>query len=257
MKGLPWTVAALLAGASPALAQDTHYWSIQYGPVAQLVGGQVIGGVDDLSATFYNPGALALRNECSYLLSTESFQWETLSTNGPPGLRVLDASTSTFGVAPSLLAGAMPDWLGADTHLAWSVLTRQKLDVRLGERVTNPLPGPDVQSASESYFDQEESETWAGLTVSHSVSDSVGIGLTWYGVYRGQRLRNELTAQAVGPGGRSRTASGVTDFQYSHYRTLAKLGLAWKNRVWRVGLSGTTPSLGAFGSGKAAYTISL
>jgi len=41
-------------------AQDSHYWSIQYGPVGQLVGGQVIGGVNDLSATYYNPGALGL-----------------------------------------------------------------------------------------------------------------------------------------------------------------------------------------------------
>ena len=64
-------VVALLALASRVAAQDSQYWSIQYGPVGQLVGGQVIGGVPDRSATFYNPGALALRNETSYLLSTE------------------------------------------------------------------------------------------------------------------------------------------------------------------------------------------
>ena len=53
-------VAALLPLAPRAQAQDSHYWSIQYGPVGQLVGGQVIGGVNDLSATYYNPGALGL-----------------------------------------------------------------------------------------------------------------------------------------------------------------------------------------------------
>jgi hypothetical protein len=50
---------------------------------------------------------------------------------------------------------------------------------------------------------------------------------------------------------------GVTDFEYSHYRTLAKLGLAWQTTGWKAGLSVTTPSLGAFGSGKAAYTLSV
>jgi hypothetical protein len=250
-------VLASLALGPPALAQDTHYWSIQYGPVGQLLGGQLIGGVNDLSATYYNPGALALRNESSYLLSTESFQWEALSADAQPGFAVFDASSSRFGAAPSLLAGVLPRWLGQDTHLAWSFLTRQRLDVRLGQRVTDPLPGPGVRSASETYFDQDAEEAWGGLTVSRNLSDSVGLGLTWYGVYRGQRLRNELSVQAVSDGGRSLTAFGVTDFEYSHYRTLAKLGLAWQTAVWKAGLSITTPSLGAFGSGKAAYTVWL
>ena len=132
-------VAVALAHASAASAQDTHYWSIQYGPVGQLVGGQVIGGVPDLSATFYNPGALALRNESSYLLSTESVQWELVSTQAPADISVLDTSSSRFGAAPSLLAGVLPNWLGEDTRLAWSFLTRQKFDVRLGQRLTDPV----------------------------------------------------------------------------------------------------------------------
>jgi hypothetical protein len=49
----------------------------------------------------------------------------------------------------------------------------------------------------------------------------------------------------------------VGDFEYSHYRTLAKLGAAWQSPQWNAGLSVTTPSLGAFGSGKAGYTLSV
>ena len=252
----PLALAALLTLPTKGAAQDSHYWSIQYGPVGQLVGGQLIGGGPDLSATFYNPGALALRNESSYLLSTESVQWELVSTEAQPGLEVLDTSSSTFGAAPSLLAGVLPRWLGEDTRLAWSFLTRQKFHVRLGQRVTDPLPQPGVESAAESYFDQRVTESWAGLTLSRPLSESVGLGLTWYGVYRGQRTRSELTFQAIEADGRSIAVSGVTDFDYSHYRTLAKLGLAWQTADWNAGISVTTPSLGAFGSGKAAYTLS-
>lgn len=246
----------MLCGSALARAQDTHYWSIEYGPVGQLVGGQLIGGVNDLSATFYNPGALALRNESSYLLSTESFQLESLSSEPAPGLAVFDASSSHFGAAPSLLAGALPRWLGLDTQLAWSFLTRQKFDVRIGQRVFGPLPGA-ARSAAESYFDQDASEMWAGLTASHALSDSVGLGLTWYGVYRGQRLRSELSLEGIDSDGGSISALGVTDFQYSHYRTLAKVGLSWKTGDWKTGLTITTPSLGVLGSGKNAYTLSL
>lgn len=250
-------LAAALALTPTASAQDTHYWSIQYGPVGQLVGGQLIGGVPDLSATFYNPGALALRNESSYLLSTESVQWELVSTEAQPGLDVLDTTSSRFGAAPSLLAGVLPRWLGDDTHLAWSFLTRQKLDLRLGQRVTDPVATPGVRSAAESYSDQRVEEDWAGLTISRPVSDSVGVGLTLYGVYRGQRTRKELSLQAVSPDGSSIAVSGVGDFDYTHYRALAKLGVAWQTEDWSAGLSITTPSLAAFGGGKGGYTVSI
>jgi hypothetical protein len=76
-------------------------------------------------------------------------------------------------------------------------------------------------------------------------------------VYRGQRKRSELSVQAVGADGASLAVSGVTDFDYSHYRTLAKIGLAWQTSRWNAGVSVTTPSLGAFGSGNAAYTLSI
>ena len=248
--------ATTLLGATLARAQDTHYWSIQYGPVGQLVGGQLIGGATDLSSTYYNPGALVLRNESSYLLSTESFQLETLSTEPSPGLTIFDTSSSHFGAAPALLAGILPRWLGQDTQLAWSFLTRQKLDVRLGERVDDPLAGAS-HSAAESYFDQDASEYWAGLTASHALSESVGLGMTLYGVYRGQRLRSEVSVEGIGAGGSSLTALGVKDFQYYHYRTLAKIGLSWHTGAWKTGLTITTPSLSVLGSGKSNYTISL
>jgi len=247
----------LLVPAVRAGAQDSQYWSIQYGPVGQLVGGQVIGGVPDLSATFYNPGALGLRNESSYLLSTESVQLESVSTQAQPGLEIFDTSSSTFGAAPSLLAGGLPRWFGEDTQLAWSFLTRQKLDLRLGQRLTDPLPSPWVASAAESYFDQRLNESWGGLTFSRRLSDSVGLGLTWYGVYRGQRTRKELSTDGISADSHSLSISGVSDFDYWHVRTLAKLGLAWQSHEWKLGLSITTPSIALFGSGDAAYTVSL
>jgi hypothetical protein len=251
-------VLAVAAGLPPtAAAQDTHYWAIQYGPVGQLVGGQLIGGVSDLSATFYNPGALALRNESSYLLSTESVQWEQVTTDVPASQAILDTSSSRFGTAPSLLAGVLPRWLGQDTRLAWSFLTRQKLETRLGQRLTNPFPGEGVHSAAESYVDEHVEEDWAGLTLSRQVSPSIGIGVTWYGIYRGQHTRKELSAQAVAPDASSIAVSGVTDVDYSHYRTLLKLGLAWQTAKWNAGVSITTPSLGVLGSGDAGYTVSI
>jgi hypothetical protein len=47
-------LALLFAG--PATAQDSQWWTNQYGNRARLLGGAVIGSARDLSAVYYNPG---------------------------------------------------------------------------------------------------------------------------------------------------------------------------------------------------------
>ena len=254
-RNLGLALGVVLAVAKGAAAQDSHYWSLQYGPVGQLVGGQLIGGVSDLSATYYNPGSLALGNHTSYLLSSEAIQREAVSTKAPSNLAIFDTSSSSFGAAPSLLAGALPNWLGEDTVLAWSFLTRQQLNLRLGQRTFNTIPSWQ-QSASESYLDQRVTEAWAGLTFSRRLTESSGIGLTWYGIDRSQETRKEMSVQAIASDGRSLALLGVSDFKYSHQRTLAKLGYSFHKPKWDLGVSVTTPSLGVMGSGRATYTLS-
>jgi hypothetical protein len=246
-----------LGSAPAATAQDTNYWSIAYGPIAQLVGGQVIGSSRDLSATFYNPGALAMQDRLPFLLSTESFQLEWYSLSPEEDVELFDVSSSRFGTAPSLVAGVLPRWFGEDTRLAWSFLTRQELKARLGQRVTNPLDRPGLSSVAETYVDASLTESWGGLTVSHRLSDSWGLGVTAYGAYRSQRNRNELTVLAASTDGTGLGVVGLNDFDYHHARMLAKLGLAYDNGRYQLGLSLTTPSLGVFGGGDVAYTRSL
>jgi hypothetical protein len=241
-----------------ASAQDTNYWHIQYGPVAQLLGGQVIGSERGLSATFYNPGGLALEEGASFLLSTESVQLETFSTTPLTEAELFDTSSTRFGAAPTLVAGALPrSWLGEQTRLAWSFLTRQELKVRLGERLVEPFVLPGGNSAAELYLDNQVNESWAGLTASRQLSESLGIGLTWYGIYRGQRSRSELNLQAVSADLAALSALGITDFNYYHFRTLAKLGVAFERGSFSYGLNVTTPSAALFGGGEGGLTLSV
>jgi len=252
-------VSPLLAFlATSATAQDTNYWALQYGPVGQLLGGQVIGSDRDLSATYYNPGGLALGRGEVFLLSTESVQLQTFSTRSDDGVELFDTSSNRFGSAPTLVAGTLPrDWLGRDTRMAWSFLTRQDLESELGQRRLDPLElEPGGESASGLYLANDVSENWAGLTAARPLSDSLGLGLTLYGVYRGQRNRTAVSfLSASGPD--AVTALANQDFSYSHFRLLAKMGVAWERNDMRFGLNVTTPSLGLLGWGDAGYTLSL
>ena len=77
MNRIPRALLALLAATAatvstlpaPGRAQDTHYWNSQYGPHAMLLGGTIVGSVKDMSATYYNPGALGYIENPELLVS--------------------------------------------------------------------------------------------------------------------------------------------------------------------------------------------
>jgi hypothetical protein len=241
-----------------ASAQDANYWTVQYGPVAQLLGGQVVGSTRDLSATYYNPGGLALSKDPAFLLSVQAVLVQGVSLDPTTAGALRPTSSWTLGVAPSLIAGMFPKgWFGENTRLAWSYLTRQQSDVTLDSVGVGTLPGSGARYGAESLFTQNMTEGWGGLTLCHRLSDSWGLGITAYGVYRGQQTRREESAQ-VGGAGAGLAALAIEDFSYYHWRTLAKIGVAWDSgRSLKLGLAVTTPSLGVFGGGEAGFTKSV
>jgi hypothetical protein len=255
-----WTVAPALAGllaaAAPGRAQDSQYWDVQYGPVGQLLGGQVVGSTRDLSATYYNPGGLALGDNPEFLLSVQAFSMRTFSMKPVSGGPFLDTSQTDFDAFPGFVAFSFPrSWFGERTQMAFSLLTRQQLVMRIDQRFAGNTATGDGRYGLETLFDTRMEEVWGGLTLSHR-SGRFGVGATLYGVYRGQRTRWEQSLQLAYPDGTGVSALVVDDFDYWHWRILGKVGLAWEGQSTRLGLAVTTPSGGLFGSGKAGFTRS-
>src|SRR5262245_51648440 len=122
-----WISAAmLLLAASPAAAQDSHYWTESYGTLATLLGGVVVGKVPDLSATFYNPGRLAFIERPAVSLTTRVYQVVSRKMD-LSGTRYGNTDLGSTGVrpSPSFAGGVLPVGDRKQWVMAYSVVTRQ------------------------------------------------------------------------------------------------------------------------------------
>jgi hypothetical protein len=244
----------LLLAASPAAAQDAHYWTQQYGPRSSLLGGAVIGSVNDISGTYYNPGALGLADDLAFAVSTNVFEYSVIALEDGGGQGV-DLGTARSGIRPSLIAGTIKRGLFGSGVLAYSAITRTRGEQDLQGLIV--LSGADIppdvdldEFAGLVRFEGRFNESWVGLTYSHALGDHFGLGATWYGALRSQRRRAESLSQEVGTDGSGAASIEVGGGKYSTLRTLFKFGAFAAVGPFTGGLTLTTPSIHITGSGQ-------
>ena len=238
---------ALLLSLQSSRGQDTQYWNIQYGTRSTLLGGAVIGSVSDLSATYYNPGALGLSRASGLILSTSVYEGNALTLGGS-GIQKRQISSFGINVAPSLVAGRFSADSGAVDHLAYSILTRQRTNLDLqwrfvGAQETIPGVRGSGSVAQEAALLQNLSEMWAGFTWSRPLSQAVGIGVTTYVTLRSQVKSVNLSNQALTDSAGVAGLSYKNNYDYYNIRLLWKAGLAVDLSPLSLGLTLTTPSV--------------
>ncbi len=248
-------ILAVLALAGESRAQDTHYWTHQYGTRSTLLGGAVIGSVVDVSATYYNPGALALIEDPELFLGAKIFDFTTVTVDNSleEGTKL---DSEDLKRAPSFFGGLLPFGFLGEHRLGYSFFTRQQFSVRVeGARAGtfDAIPrSPGLESfVGTALFDESLSETWFGLTWSHTLGRRAGIGISQYVAVRSQRGNFRLSGQALTTDGDVAITLRATEYQYINYRTLWKVGLSYDLDRLTFGLTVTTPSLNLFGWGSS------
>jgi hypothetical protein len=247
-------LAVAVPWSAPAAAQDAHYWTYGYGPIGQLTEGTLVGGVSDLSATFYNPGALALLDKPRFLVGLTSIELANIDAPDIGG-DGLDADQLVFDIVPSMVAGQVGGDDGAN-RFAFAFLSRHDSDWDLGLSATDVSGARPDASAGFGRVRQRLVEYWVGGTWSHRLSDRLSVGISPFFAYRAQRSRRSLEAEEV-VGGASRAAFYGREHEYNHVRALAKAGLAWRPGSFELGLAVTTPGAKLWGTGKAVYNASI
>ena len=249
---LLWIVALLPAG--DAHAQDAHYWTTQYGNRSRLLAGAVIGSVNDVSAVYYNPGALALLDKAELLLGGNVFEYTHVGLDGIVEGTV-DLSSNRFKSLPAMIAGEFPFKFLGKNRLAYSYLIRQDFDFRINEKGVlggDDLGLPGIETLSGGVLaDQDLTESWGGLTWARMLGPW-GIGVTQFISVRTQRTDLQTLAQAQSVAEDVVALQG-RGFRYTAWRILWKLGI---NRIidrWQFGINVTSPSVSLGGSGELTF----
>lgn len=251
---------AIVLIATTAAGQDAHYWDNQYGTKAELLGGLVVGSATDLSATFYNPGWIALQDAPSLLLTTRAAEVYRINVENETG-RGTEPSSTVVTPSPGYLAGRFS--LGQDWGWKWAYTYLQKVKFEYnasGLRIDqDPVPGPggNLWFSGEAFRDARVGETWYGVSLSRKLTEGVALGFSPYVAQRSHRSRIQALAQALSGGGAYADGFLVDEYEYWHVRTLLKAGLAVQGDHWSAGLAVTTPSLGLMGSGSVYQNASL
>jgi len=249
--------AMVLLAAAGARAQDSNYWDTQYGTKGGMLGGLVVGSPSDLSATFYNPGWIAMDVDGTFLLTTQAVEGYRLKLRDGlgPGL---DLESTVFSTSPDYLAGRFTLDPRRTWSWAYSYLKRVQFDfevrgVQFDPRLLPPTGTPWF--SGEAFRKAKSDEYWYGLTAARRLRPDLALGFTPYAVYRSIRSRIQTAAQGVGVGGNFAQGYMADEYRFWNLRLLAKIGLALDRGNWTMGATLTTPSLGIMGSGESLYQV--
>lgn len=237
----------------PTSAQDAHYWTNQYGTRGELVGGLVVGSFLDLSATYYNPGAMAFIDQPSLILTTDAWEYQTFDFDdlAPAGL---DLRTGRLRPAPSIFAIQLPRKTSKH-RFAISAVTRHSFEAdaqatRIPTAEELADSNAPIATSLEANSNSRLSEGWIGFSWAHPLGQRLGIGVTTYVAGRGQFGRKQLFSQAVDSTGGGFSSRDIQEFSYWNIRLLWKAGVALDLRPLTLGLAITTPGVSLFGNGR-------
>lgn len=239
------------------VAQDSHYWTEQYGTRSMLLSNSIIGSVEDLGAVFYNPARLGLIENPAFIISAKVYQLDNTVIENAIGDNT-SLKKSEFGGAPSLVAGTFKiNWLEKE-NFSYAFLTRSGSDIDVSSRVDvygdviDGIPG-DEFFAGEISVGKSFKEEWMGVTWAHAFNSHFSLGLSSFFSTRNQSANNGIELKTYSEAKDVDVFLLKRRYSYSHYGLLWKIGMAWEYQRLKFGVTITTPTLSLKGDGSFHY----
>jgi hypothetical protein len=243
-------------------AQDNQYWTHQFGTRASLMGGAVVGGVDDTSAVYYNAARLGWIDNDSLKVSADGYQLALLTVKDGAG-KGHDLNSAQGDIVP-LAASGVFTFTQPRIALGFHILARQYSDFSVSTRreelmnVIDDARSPGDEDFIGSFnFRSETEEYWAGLGFGWAINDWLSVGITHFGALRFETQDFNITTRAVGSGGQTFGADNIAGWDYWNVRMLWKAGIAAEYEGWKFGFTITTHSLNLFGGATIRRQVSV
>ncbi len=252
----------LMGCATQMFAQDSHYWTQQYGTRSALMGGAVVTGAPDNSTVYYNPGGLGFIENASISVNANVYRIENIKIENALGQQA-DFKSSQFGSVPILIGGMFKiksaKWkigYGLIAPVDFNFKGNARLDGSYAITDDQESPGEEVL-VGESEKSSKISEVSLNIGVGRKLNEKWSVGLTQLFTFRSQTYNRQLLAHLI-LNDEERTLLNTTIVQYMQYyhlRYAAKLGVAFREDRWSAGLTLTSPSVGMLGKGNIAADI--
>lgn len=254
----------LLTGvAAGCLAQDTHYWTQQFGTRSALLGGAVVGGDHDNTAVYYNPGILGFTDTGSISINGNLYRLENFRIENALGDKK-DFKSKDLGSVPLLVAGTIR------THrdrlrIGYGILQPVNFNFKALARLDGSYPiVDDAESPGNEEFICQRNvssylhEIMVVASLAWRLDEHWSVGLANLFTGRSYNYTSATVARMYlnDPPHTLVAADDLQNFSCFHLRYSAKLGLAWQNKRLSAGLTFTTPGLRLAGKGTigADYT---
>lgn len=244
-------------------AQDTHYWTQQFGTRSALLGGAVVGGSNDNTAIYYNPAGLAFSDTGSISISGNLYHVQSFRIQNALGNKV-DFKSTDLGTVPLLVSGMFRTH-NKDLRIGYAILQPVNFDFKAIARLDGFFPIiDDAESAGNEEAICQRSvsstvhEVMVAFGLAYKFNEHWAIGLSNLFTGRSQSYTN-ITIARVYLNDSSHTlvtADELQNFHYFNLRYSAKLGIAWQGDKLSAGIALTTPGLRLTGKGAvgADYT---
>lgn len=244
-------------------AQESNYWTQQYGARSSLLGGAVIHGVEDNSAVYYNPAALAFIKQSTISLNTSVYKYEDIFIRNGGGDNI-DLQSQRISLHPNMTSGLLTKDPSKKYRFGFNILTRSHANYDFMMQYESVKEIIDTQDGEEFYIGRIElqtnvSETWGCLGGGYKINEHLSLGATAIITYRNQRHHMLFSGRALnspdstGQSGASLfMATNSVDFNFrtNTINALFKFGLHARTGGWRFGLNITTPSVPLWGQGR-------